>query len=135
MISEAGIARLKRHEGFRKDIYKDSVGIDTWGYGWNLSTGITEPVAAFALAAKVEAIEQELLSTFDWYPNLTQVRKDVILNMCYNMGIAKFKTFINTINLIAASKHEEASVQMLKSRWAEQVGNRAKELSELYRRG
>jgi predicted GIY-YIG superfamily endonuclease len=32
------VQRLKKHEGFRKEMYTDSVGVKTIGYGFNLET-------------------------------------------------------------------------------------------------
>ena len=56
--------------------------------------------------------------------------QQILVNMCFNMGapnLSKFKKFIKAI-------HDEdwatASVEMLDSRWASQVGDRANRLSD-----
>jgi lysozyme len=136
MISDECLAELRRHEGFKDRPYRDTVGVLTIGYGWNLeSDPIYREVAELQMKLKLQDLEQELIKRFVWYPNLTQPRKDVVLNMCYNLGIDGFAKFRNTIYLIANSRHEEAAVEMLKSKWAQQVGNRAKFLSDKMRLG
>jgi lysozyme len=136
MISPECLAELRRHEGFEGRVYLDTVGKHTIGYGWNLdSDPIYREVAELQMRLKLEDIENELECDYDWYPQLSQARKDVVLNMCYNMGIDGFSKFRNTIHHIAGSDFERAAVEMLKSKWASQVGNRAKYLAEKMRVG
>jgi lysozyme len=131
MISETGLAELRRHEGFEARPYRDSVGVLTVGYGWNLeSDPMYREAAEVQLKCKLLELEQRLLSLYDWYPNLSQCRKDVVLNMCYNLGLEGFGKFRQTIYYIARSRFEEAAAEMLRSKWAEQVGNRSRTLSE-----
>jgi lysozyme len=131
MISETGLAELRRHEGFEARPYRDSVGVLTVGYGWNLeSDPMYREAAEVQLKCKLIELEQRLLSLYDWYPNLSQCRKDVVLNMCYNLGLEGFGKFRQTIYYIARSRFEEAAAEMLRSKWAEQVGNRSRTLSE-----
>lgn len=136
MMSEDGLAVLRRHEGFKGTPYRDTVGVLTVGYGWNLESDPMYREAAEAqMICKLRDLEARLMSDYDWYPNLTQARKDVVLNMCYNLGVEGFAKFRNTIYLIQNSKFEEASLEMLKSKWAQQVGNRSVTLSNNLRSG
>ena len=67
------------------------------------------------------------------FPNLEQLPEEaqqVIVNMTFNMGaprLAKFKKFIAGVN---ASDWNTAAVEMMDSRWAKQVGNRAERLRD-----
>ena len=136
MMSDDGLAVLRRHEGFKDRPYRDTVGVLTIGYGWNLeSDPMAREAAEIQMRMKLESLEALLLSKFDWYPNLSQTRKDVILNMCYNLGIDGFSQFRNTIWLIQNSRFDEAGEEMLKSKWAKQVGNRAIFLSDKMKAG
>jgi lysozyme len=91
VISEECMAELRRHEGFKDRPYHDSVGVLTIGYGWNLeSDPMYREAADVQMKCKLEALESRLMSDYDWYPNLSQARKDVVLNMCYNLGIDGF---------------------------------------------
>ena len=51
---------------------------------------------------------------------------------CVNGSLSKF---VNTLAHIEEGRYDEASVEMLDSRWARQVGDRAKVLSEMMRTG
>ena len=136
MMSDDGLAVLRRHEGFKDRPYRDTVGVLTIGYGWNLeSDPMAREAAEIQMRMKLESLEALLLSKFDWYPNLSQTRKDVILNMCYNLGLDGFSNFRNTIWLLQNSRFAEAGEEMLKSKWAKQVGNRAIFLSDKMKAG
>lgn len=130
------MAELRRHEGFRDRVYLDTVGKRTIGYGWNLdSDPMYREAADLQMKCKLEEIEQRLLLLYDWYPNLSQVRKDVVLNMCYNLGVEGFGKFRQTIWYLQNSRFAEAAQEMLRSRWSEQVGNRARYLANLIETG
>jgi len=49
--------------------------------------------------------------------------------MAFNLGRHLFG-FVNTLCMIQNGKYKEASVEMLESRWARQVGIRAERLSQ-----
>ncbi len=130
------IESVKLHEGFRDRPYLDTVGKRTVGYGWNIDdTPMEREAAEVQLTKKLERCEREVSTKIDFYPNLTQARKDVLIEMCFNLGLEGLLGFKNTLRLMGESRHEEAAVQMLKSKWAEQVGRRAKTLAEKYSRG
>lgn len=135
MASDDGIAILKRHEGFKAELYIDTTGHRTIGYGFNVDASVSEGLADAILRYQVKEKEQELTKRFEWYPNLSIVRRDVITNICFNIGVDGFAKFVNTIYLISHGRHEEAAAEMLKSKWASQVGGRANFLSERFKSG
>lgn len=125
------IERLKKHEGFRKRMYEDSVGVPTIGYGFNLEEiELPRPVAELWLAFELDKHEDEL-EQFHWYNDLDPVRQDVLLDMHYNLGHSRFLQFKKMIRALENKKYEEAAAEMLDSKWAKQVGQRAVRLSEL----
>ena len=56
--------------------------------------------------------------------------KDVIVEMCYQMGVSGFSKFKKTIDHLMRKDYKAASEEMLDSRWAKQTPNRAKKLSD-----
>lgn len=123
---------LKLHEGFRSKPYKDSLGIVTIGYGRNLeSRGLTEPEAAYLLKCDVKEAEEYLHKEYDYYYQLSGERKAVLIDMMVNMGPTRLRGFVNTHAALSARDYEVAALEMLDSKWARQVGNRAITLSKI----
>lgn len=116
-------------EGWRNKPYKDTLGIETVGVGFNLTNGIPDQVILYWLQYNILHCKKELES-FDWYDKLSERRKEVLINMVYNMGILRFSTFKNMINNIVHDRYDLASLEMLDSKWAKQVGKRAVRLAD-----
>lgn len=129
--------QLVRHEGLRLKPYRCTAGKLTIGIGRNLDDcGITQSEAYVMLINDIINCEKQLQAKIpDIYNGLDEVRKSVLLNMCFNLGINGLLGFKNTLELIKAGDWERAANNMLVSKWAKQVGRRAIELSELMRKG
>ncbi|GLQ31635.1 glycoside hydrolase family protein [Litoribrevibacter albus] len=139
-MSEFSIQRLKddlkRHEGVRSTVYTCPAGKLTIGVGRNLEDrGLLESEIDFLLENDIaECIRsaRQLVISFD---QLNDVRQEVILNMIFNLGASRFSKFVKTIVAINDGFFEKAAAEMLDSRWATQVGDRAQELAERMRTG
>lgn len=129
--------QLVRHEGLRLKPYRCTAGKLTIGIGRNLDDcGITQSEAYVMLINDIMNCEKQLQAKIpDIYNGLDEVRKSVLLNMCFNLGINGLLGFKNTLAFVKAGDWERAANNMLVSRWAKQVGHRAIELSELMRKG
>jgi lysozyme len=129
--------QLLRHEGLKLKPYRCPAGKLTIGVGRNLETnGISQKEAFVLLENDILRCESELLSEIPYvYTGLNDIRKSVLLNMCFNLGITGLLGFKNTLAFIGSGDFERAANGMLASRWAKQVGRRAIELSELMRKG
>jgi lysozyme len=129
--------QLVRHEGLRLKPYRCTAGKLTIGIGRNLDDcGISQSEAYVMLINDIMNCEKKLQSKIpDIYHSLDEVRKSVLLNMCFNLGINDLLGFKNTLAFVKAGDWERAANNMLVSRWAKQVGRRAIELSELMRKG
>jgi len=128
-------SQLDRHEGLRLRVYRDTVGKATIGYGRNLDdVGISRDEAEFMLNNDIEKVERQL-ATVSEYRELDAVRQTVIANMCFNLGFRGLMNFSRMWAAIGKGDYEEAAKQMMKSKWASQVGTRAVELSEIMRTG
>jgi len=127
---------LIRHEGLRLKPYNDTVGKLTIGVGRNLDdVGITREEALMLLDNDIAKVRREVNRAFPWFAQLNPVRKNVVLNMVFNIGLPRFRQFKKTIAAIMAKDWEEAASQMLDSRWARQVGRRARELAAMMKTG
>ncbi|GAB1468254.1 hypothetical protein MASR2M64_09660 [Candidatus Cloacimonadota bacterium] len=129
--------QLVRHEGLRLKPYRCTAGKLTIGIGRNLDDcGISQKEAYLLLENDIQNCEKQLLEEIpEIYNALDEVRKSVLLNMCFNLGISGLLNFNNTLAFVAAGDWERAANGMLASKWAKQVGRRAIELSELMRKG
>jgi lysozyme len=129
------VAILKRDEGVRFFPYKDTVGKWTIGVGRNLSdNGLSEDEVEYILANDLRRTEIEA-KTFPWYDALDDVRQAVVLSMIFNMGLTRWKGFYNTIRAIERHDYEAAAINMVASKWARQVGERANRLAAMMRTG
>ena len=123
---------LKRHEGLRLTVYDCPAGKKTIGYGRNLEDrGITEQEAEQLLNNDIQAIEEQLRNSFDFYTALTDTRKAVLIDLAYNIGLQGLHSFKKMRTALANQDYVEAKKQLLDSRYAGQVPSRAKELAEL----
>lgn len=127
--------QLKRHEGRSLKPYKCPAGKLTIGYGRNLEdVGISEVEAMVMLRNDIEQCYEEL-SVFSWFEDLDQVRQEALINMLFNLGLPTFLKFKKTLKYVAEGKYSQAAAEMLDSKWATQVGDRAKELAYMMETG
>lgn len=127
--------QLKRHEGRSLKPYKCPAGKLTIGYGRNLEdVGISEVEAMVMLRNDIEQCYEEL-SVFSWFEDLDQVRQEALINMLFNLGLPTFLKFKKTLKYVAEGKYSQAAAEMLNSKWATQVGDRAKELAYMMETG
>lgn len=128
--------RLKVKEFYRQFVYKDTVGKDTVGYGRNLNDrGVMEGEAAMMLDNDISYFDDKLSSELSFYNNLDEVRKAVLIDMAFNLGLHGLLAFKKTLHLISMGNYGMAASEMMNSKWATQVKGRAAELSEAMRSG
>jgi lysozyme len=135
MELEKLIAALKKDEGSnivggRHRLYKCPSDKWTIGYGRNLeANGISESEATgFLIADAIEAHRVAAALIPNWF-ELDDVRQNVLANMAYNMGgkaLSGFKKLLAAANI---GDHPEAAAQILDSKFATQVPNRASRLA------
>jgi len=130
------IAQLKVHEGVRSKVYLDTEGIETIGVGRNLrDRGLSDDEIELMLANDIRDFQEEVERAFSWWSDLDDVRQRVVVDMAFNMGLGSLSKFVNTLAHIENGRYEEAGVEMLDSKWARQVGDRANVLSGMMRTG
>jgi lysozyme len=111
-------------------VYKDSLDIDTIGYGFAIKDlELDRDICDIILERKLKTLEDRVNLKFSWYKYMPQKIKDVVMEMCYQLGVTGVSKFKKTLAYLQDKRWEEASVEMLDSLWAKQTPNRAKELS------
>jgi lysozyme len=138
------IAELRRDEGVRYSVYKDTKGIDTVGVGHNLqakpmppgwSCPLNDVQINSLLDDDLEDVFHDLDRALPWWTDLNDVRQRVIANMAFNLGITKLLGFRNTLVFMRQGKYDAAADGMLASAWATQVKGRAQRLADMMRKG
>ena len=97
--------------------------------------GITEEEAMYLLDNDIKDFQESLSKELPWFDSLDECRKNILTNMAFNLGVSGLLKFKNTLAAVENKNWGEAASQMLESRWADQVGSRATELSELMKTG
>ena len=126
--------QLRRDEGVVDHAYTDSEGYLTIGVGRLIDKRkggrLTDVEMDFLLANDIAEKEAELEARVSFYNSLSEARRGVLLNMAFNLGVGGLLAFKNTLKLVELGMYEKASVEMLDSKWARQVGRRATRLSK-----
>lgn len=144
---------IQEYEGLRLRAYEDTVGILTIGYGCNLeavtsgqlaSVGIklvevvrgkaitkeqAEKLFDIQLAAIVEEIENSAIPYYDQ----PEIIKEIIRNLCFNMGVAGVLKFKRTLVAIKNGDYALAADHLEDSKWYGQVGRRSKDIVDTLR--
>lgn len=138
MSDKAIMEMIKRHEGYRDRVYRDSLGIPTGGYGHAFLDGSPLPRLVSELLFEhdydIAVKDFEILANREGL-DLDPVRRGVIINMLFNMGIVRVQKFKKMLSALATKQWDVAAAEMLDSKWAKQVGHRAEELAEIMRKG
>ena len=128
--------QLRRHEGLRLKAYKCTRNKTTIGFGRNLDDrGITEREAELMLENDVLFLMSVLPNKIKFFNELDKVRADVLVNMAFNLGVNGLLNFKKMLAAMDDGYFTLAAAEMLDSKWAFQVGDRALELSEQMKTG
>lgn len=145
---------IRGHEGFREHPYLDTKRLWTIGYGrcletnplstseWRylLSTGalavsITQEGAGWLMRKELFQVENECRKLSFW-PKLNDVRRNVILEMAYQMGVSGVRNFKKAIAAMEATDWNRAADELADSEWARTDSPaRARKLIDQFRSG
>lgn len=129
-------ARLSIDEDRRKKLYKDSVGKWSIAVGRNLDDrGLRDDEIDLMLANDVAEAIGDCRRMFRNFDALVEARQEALVNMMFNMGYTKLAGFKKMIAAVLVGDWEGAARQMLDSKWADQVGDRADRLAQAMRKG
>lgn len=145
-------ATLKRDEGCNLKRH-DVQGIDHIGFGINLEEELSDAVMSYLGVEDeddIEVITQEqadwLLDNyidnvaipdckkiFDNWDDLSGLRKEVLINLAFNLGAPRLRKFRKMVTAVKTSDWEEAAAQMLNSKAARQTGDRYLRLANAFK--
>jgi len=132
---------LKEDEGCKNEIYLDHIGLPTFGIGhlvteWDqeyekeVGTEVSEDRVNNCFQVDIWGTINDckiLYSNFDELPEEVQL---ILANMMFNLGRPRLTNFVRMREAVNKGDWQEAKIQMLDSKWANQVPNRANRLSE-----
>jgi lysozyme len=123
---------LIKHEGYQNKAYEDTVGTVSIGVGRNLDdVGLSDEEIMYLLNNDIIRCDKELINCFPWYSQLSRVRQEVMLMLCFNLGLTRLRKFVKALSCMESGEFSLAADHFLDSKWAKQVGNRAVELTEM----
>jgi len=125
---------LLRDEGLRLKPYRCTAGKLTIGVGRNLDDrGITEAEALVLLDNDIKSFWGQLVAARPWVMQAPEAVQEVLVNMCFNLGLAGLLGFRQTLEYLKSRIYVDAASEMLRSKWAAQVGARAERLAQRLR--
>lgn len=135
------LEELMLDEGVIHEIYNDHLGYPTFGvghlitekdeeHGKPLGTPVSEERVTECLNVDVDIVCAELDKNMEWWRGLNDTRQRVMANMCFNLGYPRLSKFKKFLAAVQEEDWETAAVEMMDSKWATQVGDRAVRLRE-----
>jgi|TARA_Y100000114_G_scaffold25245_1_gene20936 lysozyme len=124
---------IKKEEGYRLEVYTDTEGYPTGGYGHKIIDGEEIPTTKEGWE---ELFEKDFARAYEGGMNICMgwpikdEAKEIIIHMVYQMGEAGVRKFKNALKHLEQGAYSDCAAEMLDSRWAKQTPNRAKRLSD-----
>ena len=110
---------IKREEGYRDTIYKDSLGFKTLGYGH-----LVKPDENFVVGKRYDRKVIERIFQYDFSIAQSDCKKltkgmdlpdeamEVICELAYQLGINKLKKFVKFFSFIKQKKYVDAGFEL-----------------------
>jgi len=133
------IEMLRKHEGVETHAYKCTAKKITIGVGRNIDPsgglGLSSDEIDYLLSNDVKRVSAELIRAFSWFSELDEVRKDAMINICFQLGLPRLKKFKMSLAHMKNGDYDLAADEFLISNWANQTPARAKEITTMIRSG
>ena len=135
---------IEADEGVKYEIYLDHLGLPTCGighlvvegdeeYGQEVGTPVSEERVAELFEQDVQVTLDECERLYSGFSELPEEVQHILSNMMFNMGRPRLSGFKKFNAAIEAGEWQEASEEMIDSRWYRQVTNRAERLVQRMR--
>jgi len=135
------IKELIFDEGYKTETYEDHLGFLTLGVGHlvldadpeinqPVGTPVSEERIRDCLNNDIDIVCNELDRNLHWWRGLNDNKQRVMVNMCFNLGYPRLSKFKKFLAAMKDNDFETAGEEMMDSKWATQVGNRAKRLKQ-----
>ncbi len=111
-------------ERFSPSVYTDKTGHPTIGYGYNLSVYSYEGkriTKAYGLLTDILKENYKAILSYGWYKNLDAMRRMVILDLSYNLGLNGLLKLKQSIKAIEDKNYALAVERLQKSPYFNQV--------------
>ena len=142
--AESGVEdATKKFEGFRSNVYKDTEGYDTIGYGHKLteeeiksgkySKGLTRTQADKLYENDRNRINAKLYTDYPWVSELPGKAKEAVEDMAFNMGPNWLKKFPTAKKYLQSGEYDKVADVIDDSLYHKQVGKRAETNMERFR--
>ena len=134
---------LKEYEGVRTKPYDDATGKElivgsilkgklTIGVGRNLSdVGLKDDEIEYLLKNDINVAIGSLKKIFNDFDDYPENIKRALINMMFNLGEPRFRTFKKFIQAIKDRDYKKARDEAIDSRWCKQVSRRCKFIADL----
>ncbi len=130
---------LKLDEGCKYEIYLDHLGLPTFGighlvlssdmeHGQAVGTAVSEDRVNECFVKDVEVVLSECSQLYPRFNVLPEEAQLIIANMMFNMGRPRLSKFKGMKAAVDIGDYHRAAVEMVDSRWYQQVTNRADRL-------
>lgn len=127
--------QLARDEGYKKELYYDSLNIPTIGIGINLKDGLDDEEIDLLFFHRWDKTFAELKKALPWVETLDEARQGALVNMAYNMGVPRLLQFKETLKALQEGRWVDAKNNALNSIWASQVKGRAVRIAKQFETG
>lgn len=135
---------IEADEGCKYEIYLDHLGLPTFGighlvtendpeHGQPVGTEVSEERVAEVFEYDIEVTLDECERLYSGFSELPEEVQHILANMMFNMGRPRLSGFKKFNAAIEAGEWQEASEEMIDSRWYRQVTNRAERLVQRMR--
>ena len=135
---------IEADEGVKYEIYLDHLGLPTCGighlvvegdeeHGHEVGTPVSEERVAELFEQDVQVTLDECERLYSGFSELPEEVQHILANMMFNMGRPRLSGFKKFNAAVAAGEWQEASEEMIDSRWYRQVTNRAERLVQRMR--
>ena len=135
------VEELIKDEGYEYEIYEDHLGFATFGvghlildtdneFGQAVGTPVSEERILECLKNDIDVVCNELDRNMPWWKELNDNRQRILANMCFNLGRPRLSNFKKFLAALESGDYEKAAVEMMDSKWATQVGDRAVRLRD-----
>ena len=135
---------IEADEGVKYEIYLDHLGLPTCGighlvvegdeeYGQEVGTPVSEERVSELFEQDVQVTLDECERLYSGFSELPEEVQYILANMMFNMGRPRLSGFKKFNAAVEAGEWQEASEEMIDSRWYRQVTNRAERLVQRMR--
>jgi len=131
---------IKKHEGFRDQVYVDTLGYRTIGYGHKvLDTDPFKDGEVYPQEMLEKVFDEDFAKAKEGADRLLdhldppEDAVNVVISMVFQLGEAGVSKFKNMFVALENEDYVEAAAQMLDSRWHMQTPARCQELANIMR--